>query len=235
MLQNSTYTINNDLLKSEELTQLGKFYTNDLKLIIQQDENNIRIVQPPTPWIQLILMTVIIGSLGIWLLVFLHFNGNETYQKELYLRILSFSILALGIFGPIILFLMRYSYLRKISPLLEYNKSLKTINVHNGTFSTSIDNVFCLLALTLDKYEYYSELQLIIEIDGKKSRKLIHTSMSMATSFYGDLIKAFGVLTGIQTVIAESSLVSNLGPVEVLNSGTMKIRIITPKIKDSNS
>ena len=237
MFQKSSFIINNSLLKPEGLTQLGEFYTNDIKLIIEQDENSIRIVQAPKPWIQLILLTAINGSLSIWALIFLHFNGNQTYQNELGLKILVFSTLIIATFGPIISSIKRHSYIRKASPLLEYNKSQKTINIQKGVFSTSIDNVFCLLALTLDKYEYYSELQLIIEIEGKKSRKLIHTSMSTATRFYGDLIKAFGVLTGIQTIIAESSGVSNLGPVEVFNSGAINIKIITPnsRIKESNS
>lgn len=211
----------NQILKQEELKQLGKFYENNFRLIVTQDEHYVKIEPPPTPWFQLIFMTTSIGSFFIGIITFVYLKSDGYFQTHIGTSVFVFLLAVVTTFGTLALCLRRIYELKRISPLLEYDKILKTISIHNRKFTASEENVFCVLAYSpFDKYEFYAELQVILEINGVKTYHLIDTNLSSAKKTYKNIITEFGNLTGIQTIIAE--------PSNFFKNSKIEISIITP-------
>jgi hypothetical protein len=188
---------NTETIKLEELTLLGNT-SHSFTLLIDKYEKGVRIIPPKSQRLSLTIMTLVIGLFCSGFLYF-YFTGNGIKLNSSGITFGVIAVCLLATFGPLFSFLNDLKCLQKTSPFLDCNFEQNTISICGGSFSTSINNIFCLLAFTESRSEdTISELQLIVDSNGERTRYLIDRTTRNTDR---KLLEKFGNLTGLQTIV----------------------------------
>jgi hypothetical protein len=233
MNNNSAKIQNTLLLKVEDLNALGKSYENQFRLALKQDNSIINLISIPFSKASIWVMMMVNATFFLSITTFLLYEEINSNKPNYTNPLLVFGI---GLFtiGLIIYSLFTHTKkLQEINPLLTFDKNTQIITILNGKFSTSIDKIYGIIACTVpDSTELYSELQIIVDENGTKTRYLIHGSAYCSKYSYKKILTEFGKLSKIQTILVDYEY--TLWPNRLSGRGPLKISILTPDLNSND-
>lgn len=208
-------------LSVDDLKLLGRFYMTDPGLLVEDSDGEICLVPRPVAWWSYVAAMLFLAiPFGGFAVAFSYAATGIGHW------ILIGLIGLLGILGPVVGQKLRLNYLQQNSPLLRYCEydGLVTILADSRKFRTS--DVYALIGLSLPHSSdgAASELQLIVRDQDKLVPQLIVTAQSnSATATFVKILRQFGGLTGVRTMVAE--------PSGFCKTGKVTLRILTPELR----
>ena len=119
--------------------------------------------------------------------------------------------------GPVASEVLRYRYLQKYSPLLQYSQSMEIVSILGGASKFPLADVCCLLGVSIPNSsgKVMSELQLLTMKEGTIVPHLLCTAYhSSAKRCFGNVMSEIADQTPLRILYAEVTGITGKGPVK---------------------
>ena len=202
-------------LEPEDLTLLGKYYGDTAPLRFEDTHNTVRVLPPKAPIFSLFVLATVVAAffVGIWLIV------QRLNPEAMTIPVKLFIVLTgtLAVTGALLGHLFRIRHLQSRGTVIEFDKSKRSVSILGGFKTFNVEDVYCLLMLSNQRYDktIASEIQVVIDGENGRQRHLLMTSLSSWPQAFIPTFQPFAKCARIRLLKAR--------PEGVIGPGRMKV------------
>jgi hypothetical protein len=202
-------------LAAKDLRLLGSYYQSSTRLVTEVQDDHVCLVPRKLGPFR---TAFTIGGPAIVCSVLFVLGWPGAWRQLGFITIPLFAFIGLlATCGPVASELLRYRYLQKHTPLLQYSRSTEVVSILAGASKFPLADVCCLLGVSIpgSSGKVMSELQLLTIKDGTFTPHLLCTAFHWsAKRCFGKVMSEIADQTPLRILYAEVTGITGKGPVQ---------------------